>query len=91
MEETKIAIAIEIMATKSAEERKETMARVIAINDKLCVMVEVIKKVRIEEEIADSIFVWEAVAQMVAKMEAIINVTMEIAKSDSSMALAPNS
>lgn len=45
----------------------------------------------IEEEIAGSIFVQDAMAQVVAKMEAIINAVMETTKSISSVAPFPNS
>lgn len=66
-----------IIAAKDAKESEETMAKVMPIKDKLSIMVKVLKKARTEEEAAGSTSVQEVIAQVVAKMEAIINVVVE--------------
>lgn len=52
---------------------------------------EVIKKTRTGEGVSKAAFIWETIAQVMSKIEAIINAMVEAIKSSSTSALAPNS
>lgn len=69
LEETRTVAITEIMVAEGAEEPMEIMAKIVTEKDKLSVMMEmmeVIKRVGIEEEIVGFVSMLEAIAQVVA-------------------------
>lgn len=67
------------------------MTEAIIEKDKLSIAAKVLKKARTEEEAVDSVFMQEAIAQVVVEIEAIINATVEAIESSSSVALSSSS